>query len=97
MRIDLRAINDRGKYAPHRTEQPQEFAILGEFILRFPQYTLQEARRLPAKHIVTLLTIARRLEAQRNLTQLLITTAPHSKKGKMVRDLEKAFKRQANG
>lgn len=58
----------------------------------YPQYTLKTASKLPARDIRLLLKIAEQMEAQRyfNLTQ--ISAAPHTKKGKGVKDLSDHFK-----
>jgi hypothetical protein len=61
----------------------------------YPQYTLKEARKLPARDIKLLIKIARKLEAEKmfNLTQ--IVAAPHTKKGEGVKKLSEHFKRLA--
>ena len=61
----------------------------------YPQYTLKEASKLPARDIKLLIKTARKLEAQKmfNLTQ--IAAAPHTKKGEGVKKLSEHFKRLA--
>ena len=59
----------------------------------YPQYTLKEASKLPARDIKLLIKTAKKLEAQKmfNLTQ--IAAAPHTKKGEGVKKLSEHFKR----
>lgn len=61
----------------------------------YPQYTLKEASKLPARDIKLLIKTAKKLEAQKmfNLTQ--IAAAPHTKKGEGVKKLSEHFKRLA--
>ena len=61
----------------------------------YPQYTLKEASKLPARDIKLLIKTAKKLEAQKmfNLTQ--IAAAPHTKKGEEVKKLSEHFKRLA--
>lgn len=60
----------------------------------YPQYTLKQAARLSARDIGLLLKVARKLEAEKmyNLTQ--ISAAPHTKKGKGVKDLTDYFQKE---
>lgn len=59
----------------------------------YPQYTLKAVAELPARDIKLLLKVAEQVEAQRfyNFTQ--IAAAPHTKKGKGVKDLTDHFKK----
>lgn len=61
----------------------------------YPQYTLKEASKLPARDIKLLIKTAKKLEAEKmfNLTQ--IAAAPHTKKGEGVKKLSEHFKRLA--
>ena len=61
----------------------------------FPQYTLKQVQKLPARDVQLLLKTARKLEAQRmyNLTQ--IVAAPHSRKQVNVKKLIDYFKKIA--
>lgn len=53
----------------------------------YPQYTLEEASKLPLRDINLLLKVAKKQQAEQyfNLTQ--IAAAPHSEKGKGVQEL----------
>lgn len=68
--------------------------LWAEVCYYYPQYTLKEASQLSARDIRLLLKTASRLEATRfyNLTQ--IASAPHSEKGKGVKELIDHFQRE---
>ena len=61
----------------------------------YPQYTLKQVQKLPARDVQLLLKTARKLEAQRmyNLTQIVAT--PHSRKQVNVKKLIDYFKKIA--
>lgn len=63
----------------------------------YPQYTFAQARQLPYHRVQLLLKAAHKVEATRfyNLTQ--IAAAPHSEKGKAVKQLLKNFEDIMNG
>lgn len=71
--------------------------LLAQLCFYYPQYTYSAARKLPYKRVVMLVEMANRIEAKRfyNLTQ--IAAAPHTEKGKAVKQLLKEFKRQMDG
>lgn len=71
--------------------------LLAEFCYYYPQYTLAQARRLPAKDVVLLLKTARKKEAEKyfNLTQ--IAAAPHTKRGAGVKSLSGKYRKAMNG
>lgn len=60
----------------------------------YPQYTLKQASELPVRDIRLLLKTAEIIEAERmfNLTQ--IAAAPHSEKGKGVKQLSNHFRKK---
>lgn len=62
----------------------------------YPQYTLEQASKLSYRDIMLLLNTARRIEAERNLTLTQMLAAPHTEKGKGVKDLTKYFEQEAD-
>lgn len=66
-------------------------ALWARICYYYPQYTLEEASRLSVRDIRLLLNVANEIEAERffNLTQ--IAAAPHTKKGKGVKQLTDYF------
>lgn len=79
--------------APKKNEKRELYAEICYF---YPQYTLQEASKLPARDLNLLLKVAHKQEAVKfyNLTQ--IVASPHTKKGKGVDTLSKHFKEIIN-
>ena len=61
----------------------------------YPQYTLEEASRLPIRDIRLLLNTAKRQEAMKMLQFVQIAAAPHTKKGKGVKDLTKHYQNES--
>lgn len=59
----------------------------------YPQYTLQEASKLPARDIKLLLRIVEKINAQNKYELTQITAAPHTKKGSGVKKLTEHFKK----
>ncbi len=59
----------------------------------YPAYTLRHARNIPYKHVLVLISQARRLEAAQFYNQVQIAAAPHSKKGVGVKKLLKHFEK----
>lgn len=57
----------------------------------YPQYTLEDARKLTVRDIRLLLGTAKRMEAQKMLMLTQIAAAPHTKNGKGVKQLTKHF------
>lgn len=71
--------------------------LLATLCYYYPQYTFAQARQLPYIRVQQLLRTAHKIEATRffNLTQ--IAAAPHSDKGKAVKQLIKNFEEIMNG
>lgn len=69
--------------------------VLATLCYYYPAYTLREARKLPYKHVVLMISQARRLQALEmyNLTQIAV--APHTKKFVGVKKLTKEFEKVA--
>lgn len=61
----------------------------------YPQYTLESASRLSVRDIRLLLNTARRQEAIKMLQLTQIVAAPHTKKGKGVKDLTKHYQEES--
>lgn len=61
----------------------------------YPQYTLKEVPRIPAKNLILLIKTAQKMEAMKmyNLTQ--ISAAPHTSKGRGVKTLLEHFKKMS--
>lgn len=64
---------------PRRKEEPED--ILALFCFYFPQYTFNQARKLPYKRIRQMLKVVRREEARKHIELVKIVAAPHGKKG----------------
>ena len=60
----------------------------------YPQYTLKEASRLPLRDIKLLLRVAEREKAQDKYDFTQIASAPHTEKGKGVKQLSDYFKQK---
>ena len=70
---------------------------LSVFCYLFPQYTLSEARKLPAVHVKMMLKEARKEQARNYLELLQISAAPHTKKGEGVKTLSDRYKKELQG
>lgn len=79
-----------------KKNQQNKREIYAEVAYYYPQYTLEEVSKLPARDITLLLRIAHRQEAMKmfNLTQ--IVASPHTKKGQGVKKLSDYFKKESN-
>lgn len=60
----------------------------------YPQYTLKEASKLSYRDISLLLNTAKRLKASEYLRLLDISAAPHTEKGKGVKELRKILEKE---
>ena len=60
----------------------------------YPQYTLQEASKLPVRDIKLLLKIADKMEAEKRYEYVQIVAAPHTKKGSGVKSLTDYYRRK---
>jgi hypothetical protein len=80
-----------------RGQADQALDIYSEICYYYPAYTIRQARRLPYKHVKTLLRKARQLEALRyhNLTQ--IAAASRYEKYDGLNDLLTHYQEQMNG
>lgn len=71
--------------------------LLAALCFYYPQYTLQEARKLPYKHVQLLLDEMNRIKANDYFNLLQISAAPHTERGKGVKDLSKHYQEIMNG
>lgn len=62
----------------------------------YPQYTLETVATLPIRDLRLLLKMAERIEAERSYDLVQIVAAPHTKKGKGVKDLTDHYKKIIN-
>ena len=62
----------------------------------YPQYTLEEASKLPVRDIKLLLRVAEKMEAGKRYEYTQIVAAPHTKKGKGVKQLTEYYRKKMN-
>ena len=60
----------------------------------YPQYTLEDAKKLSIRDIRLLLKIAAKKEAEKYLQLTQIVASPHTKKGQGVKQLTNYYKKQ---
>lgn len=60
----------------------------------YPQYTLKEVSKLPARDLTLLLKIAEEIENSHFFTLTQIVAAPHTKNGKGVKQLSEYFRKK---
>lgn len=70
----------------------ETFALLCYY---YPQYTLQEAAKLPFRDVNLLLSTAQKMEAAKMYNFTQIAAAPHTKKMVNVKKLSDYFKKLA--
>jgi hypothetical protein len=85
----------RAQKVPKKILSPED--TLAKFCYYFPQYTYENARKLPYKRIVKMLEVAAKEQASvfHQLTQ--IVAAPHTKRGSGVNKLLKHYERVIRG
>jgi len=84
---------------PVRSEtssEGQKRELYAEVCYFYPQYTLQDVARLPARDITLLLKVARKQKAIEMFNLVQIVAAPHTKKGQGVKQLSEHFKKESN-
>lgn len=64
---------------PQRESTPED--LIATFCFYYQQYTFAQARRMPYKRIMQMLTIAHKEYAQQMIDLLQIVSAPHAKQG----------------
>lgn len=71
--------------------------LLATLCFYYPQYTYTKARQLPYRRVEQLVRTAQKIEATRMYNLTKIVAAPHTEKGKGVKELLEAFEAQMNG
>jgi len=66
--------------------------ILARFCFYFPQYTLEQARKIPQKRIMQMLKVVDREHAMMFANLTRIVASPHTKRGEGVKKLFAEFK-----
>lgn len=79
---------------PTKSSKTKNRDLWATVCYHYPQYTLQEASKLPVRDINLLLKIANNIEAQRMHDLVQISAAPHTKKGAGVKKLEEYFRKR---
>lgn len=79
-----------------KPDQQQKREVYAEVAYYYPQYTLEEVSRLPARDIRLLLKTAKRLKAVELYNLVQIVASPHTKKGQGVKKLSDYFKKESN-
>lgn len=74
----------KAKQLPKKKAESAE-EILARFCYHFQQYTYSEARKLPYKRVVQLLKAAQKEQAKEMIVLTHIASAPHSRKGKLIK------------
>lgn len=72
-------------------------SLLALFCFYFPQYTLEQARKLPYKQIRLMIGVAQKELARQRYELVQIVAAPHTQKGRGVRALLQHFRSLADG
>lgn len=84
--------------ATSRTAGQKDWQVkLATLCFYYPQYTFADAYRLPAWIVNLLLKRAHQLEAERYFNLTEISTAPHTEKGKGVKQLLNRYEEIMNG
>jgi hypothetical protein len=65
--------------------------ILASFCYNYPQYTYNQAKNMPYKRILHMLTVARKEHARKMIDLVRIVAAPQSKNGRAIKNLIKEF------
>lgn len=80
----------KAQQVPKKTEKAVD--VLARFCYYFPQYTFNEAKRIPYKRVSQMLSVVRKEQAKFKLDLVKIAVAPHTKKGKGATNLIQYFK-----
>lgn len=87
--------------APSAASSDRESFIAADILTKlcyfYPRYSLEEARKLPYRHVARLIRTANRERAIHYLNLTQIATAPHIKGGDLYKDLTTKFGDLANG
>lgn len=66
---------------------------LATFCYKYQQYTLSQAEKLPYKHVIKMLQMAKKQEAQKMLELVNIVASPHTKKGQGIKSIIEFYRR----
>lgn len=69
--------------------------VLAMFCYYFPAYTYKQARQMPERRVTLMLKTALREKARHYLELTKIMAAPHTEKGRGVKQLVEHYRRQA--
>ena len=84
-------VRAKSLYTEQKKAKKRE--IYAEVCYYYPQYTLEEVSKLPARDIQLLLDIAQKKQAELLYNLVQIVAAPHTKKGEGVKKLSEHFKK----
>lgn len=90
----IRAESVKDVYDKTPKQEADEICAL---LCYYYPYTLSQARRMPAKDIRLMLSVAERQVYTDYLWKLQIAVAPHTKKGSGVKKLSSQLRRRING
>lgn len=71
--------------------------LLARFCLNYPQYKFSEAKKLPYKRVILMLTVAEKEYARKMYNLMQMIAAPHTKKGVGIRSMLEYYKRIMEG
>lgn len=77
-----------------KSKKENKREVYAEVCYYYPQYTLQEVAKLPARDITLLLRIAHKQEALKMYNLVQAIASPHTKKGQGVKKLSDYFKKE---
>ncbi len=80
----------KAQQVPKKTQKAVD--VLAKFCYYFPQYTFNQAKKMPYKRVSQMLSVVRKERAKFKSDLVKIVTAPHTKKGKGVTNLIQYFK-----
>lgn len=93
--IEVKSVRE----ATQETANPTQGANRMVYALvayHYPQYKLEDVEKMPYRDVDLLLSTVRRIEAERLYNLTMIASAPHSDKGKGVKNLLEHFKKALN-
>ena len=80
------------KPVPRKRDRTKKRDMYAMVCYYYPQYTLEEVAKLPYRDLKLLLRTAEKLEAKKMYELTQIAAAPHTEKGRGVKQLERHFK-----
>lgn len=85
----------RAQKVPSQAPKTSKRELYALVCLNYPQYTLQDAAKLPYRDIILLLKTAQKQDALKMYNLVQIVAAPHTKKGQGIKKLAEHFKKMA--